>query len=333
MDSGFPVARSSAKMPRRKSSNALGSHKARPVADDRELHHAPAEDTGSIQHIRSMLRSRLVITNVDQQRFPQGYETDDGTIASNRYILILAGRMDYRVEGIVTRLSAGNLILVPAWVRRYWCVPDSAGCESIWCEFSSFAMENRHHSLFQAKDVNLQWEKGSLNRLHHLWKCTGRTPSWIPEYGHSFATEQNETELDLVLEGELKATLSRFWMSAERQINTSSSNSLHPQVEKSVALIDAFHYRRDTLELLFSKIDISKNHLRLLFREQMQSSPREYLNAVRMRRARHLIHHTDKPIKSIAFETGFNDPLHFSKQYRLYWGHSPREDKRKSQIE
>lgn len=298
-----------------------------PSAQVKESVAAALRPDHELAHIRGILRSRLTVTNVDQQAYPQGYVTNDEVITSNRYILILRGGLDYEIEGLKTRLEAGSLIFVPAWVRRRWEVFHPEGCENLWCEFSSFSLGVGHHALFRAVGIDFDTEQDSLRRLFALWRSSGRPPSYFPDAGHSFIAEHVEDGVDLQMEGELKATLSRFWTHAVRDVDDALSNEHHPEIQKAVGFIEENFHHADALERLYSKVKLSGNHFRILFKQWMKTNPRDYLNGVRMRQARHLIHHSDQAVKTVAYSVGFNDPLHFSKQYHAHWGHFPTKDR------
>ncbi len=59
------------------------------------------------------------------------------------------------------------------------------------------------------------------------------------------------------------------------------------------------------------------------FREYNGMAPLEYQNALRLRRAMHLLENSDVPIAQIAAETGFKSPAYFSKFFHERTGVSP----------
>lgn len=280
-----------------------------------------------LAYIRSMLRSRLAVTNVDHHRYPAGHRSDDEIITSNRYILIQDGRMDYEIEGVKTRLEAGALFFVPAWVRRCWRSVRGQGCEIFWCEFSSYSLETGQHALFRAENVDTGLERESLRRMRELWCAAGRRPSYFPDTGRSFMAEHAEDLVALRLEGELKSALSRFWVNAVRDTDDGRADERHPEIRRAITIMEENFHRPDALECFYDRVTLSENHIRILFKKQMKTSPRDYLNGIRMRHARHLIHHSERAVKDIAYSVGFRDPLHFSKQYHAFWGHFPSKDR------
>lgn len=54
-------------------------------------------------------------------------------------------------------------------------------------------------------------------------------------------------------------------------------------------------------------------------------TPNEYLRVIRLKKAAYLLTHTNSRISDIAYETGFDDPLYFSKSFKGQFGKSPRQ--------
>ena len=50
-----------------------------------------------------------------------------------------------------------------------------------------------------------------------------------------------------------------------------------------------------------------------------------YLLQMRLNRARNLLMHNELSVKEVAFMTGFNDPLYFSRVFRKKFGGPPTE--------
>ncbi|MBV9007871.1 MAG: helix-turn-helix transcriptional regulator [Verrucomicrobia bacterium] len=63
--------------------------------------------------------------------------------------------------------------------------------------------------------------------------------------------------------------------------------------------------------------------LHQLFRAETSKSPLQYINALRMRRAKDLVETTLHSVKEIAAEVGINDVSHFVRKFELTWGLPP----------
>ena len=74
---------------------------------------------------------------------------------------------------------------------------------------------------------------------------------------------------------------------------------------------------------LAERIGISRSYLVRLFREHYGISPQEYLIRLRMIHASECLVLTEDPIGNIAMESGYPDPLAFSKIFKQRFGVSP----------
>jgi AraC-like DNA-binding protein len=71
--------------------------------------------------------------------------------------------------------------------------------------------------------------------------------------------------------------------------------------------------------------NLSAAHFTVLFKEQTGCSPRDYLHLLRIHRACQMLQSTDLPMKDIAARLGYQDPFHFSRQFKAFQGVSPTE--------
>lgn len=264
------------------------------------------------------LHMPLVTRFVNRKGFDPGYVSHDEIVTSSRLILILAGKMTYSMERKVFQLGAGTQFFVPAWVRRVWKVTPGKTCEIAWCEFDDDALENGETTCVRRRldGAALQREKQShmeLFRLYRHFKDTG------------------EPKLDLLgMEAIIKATLARFWLNAEELTETSAMVpplSLHPAVKQALREMELHYQDRNILETIYARCGLTPNYFRNCFKDGMKCSPQEYLQRLRLRHARHLIHSTQWQQKRIATEVGYDDPLYFSRLYTRFWGHSPTAER------
>ncbi len=79
------------------------------------------------------------------------------------------------------------------------------------------------------------------------------------------------------------------------------------------------------LDRLARVANLSHSHFHASFQKETGHSPLEYLIKLRMDRACHLLASTERPIKEIAAEVGYEDPLYFSRAFRTHRHTSPTE--------
>jgi len=84
------------------------------------------------------------------------------------------------------------------------------------------------------------------------------------------------------------------------------------------------HTRDWTIDGLAGALHLSVRTMRIIFRRRYQQSVMDFLEEVRLARARDLLATTELPIREVANQVGFRDPNYFSRVFRRHFGKSPR---------
>lgn len=71
--------------------------------------------------------------------------------------------------------------------------------------------------------------------------------------------------------------------------------------------------------------NISERYLRKLFSTNLNISPLDYLNQIRINKSIELLKHTELSVKEIAFTSGFKSSQYFSRVFKKQTGMTPRE--------
>lgn len=267
------------------------------------------------------LRSPLRLTKAARQLFPLGPAAQDEVVTTNRLILILKGEMDYTAEGKTIRMRAGTQFFVPAWVRRVWSVPRGGPCEILWIEFDDAGMESGWTGCILRK---LDQGEMRFEKRHYLALL------------RRFYEDSGAYEWKMLgLEAELKSVLIRFLEHAqfplhepgEMGVEEPSENTIHPKIKLMLKWLGEHFLEEDVLSGLYRESGMTRNYFRKLFLEAMQCSPHVYIERLRLRHARYLLHEKDWPVKQITAACGYRDALYFSRIYHRFWGHSPASER------
>ena len=99
----------------------------------------------------------------------------------------------------------------------------------------------------------------------------------------------------------------------------------HPAINEAINYIN-LHYTEDIkIEDISKHLSITKSHLHHLFMENLQISPKKFINIKRLAKAQHLIRMGETP-SNIYTVCGFNDYTTFFRSYVSYLGHNPSEE-------
>lgn len=282
-----------------------------------------ATTTEAAAQLARILHAPLPVTNVADRHFPHGPGATDTIVTTCRLILVLAGELSYRFEQNHIVIKAGSQFFVPAWSRRSWRASLAGGCQIAWCEFEDAAQSPLSGTclLRTLSPTQLGRERSAHRQLARQWQRQQAAP-------------QPAAQLQaLQTEAQLKTILARFWSSTpatQAQAATAPEHpaDFHPEVKSALRLLEQQFAAHDILERLYSTSDMTPAYLRQLFRKATGCTPSEYIKRLRMRHARYLLCTTTLPHKRIAAETGYGDPLYFSRTYHRFWGHAPSEESR-----
>ena len=99
-------------------------------------------------------------------------------------------------------------------------------------------------------------------------------------------------------------------------------------------LLSSIQIMSDNIEAPLSQVELSRRvglstrQMERLFLKYLNCTPSRYYLDMRLNRARTLLQQTCMSVTNVALATGFVSASHFSKSYRLHFGHAPRETQR-----
>jgi AraC-like DNA-binding protein len=97
------------------------------------------------------------------------------------------------------------------------------------------------------------------------------------------------------------------------------------RVQRTIQHLKKHLALRFDVATLASMAGLSPSHFAALFSKLTGEAPRHYLARLRVHRAAQLLRTTNHTVKTIAQRVGYEDPLHFSRNFRRIFGQSPSE--------
>lgn len=92
-----------------------------------------------------------------------------------------------------------------------------------------------------------------------------------------------------------------------------------------LSIIHTSFAERINVQALASRLGLNRSYMTELFRRHTGQSIKAYLHEYRLQRALLLLQYPQNTVKTIALETGFQDPLYFSRAFRGRFGVSPQQ--------
>jgi signal transduction histidine kinase/DNA-binding response OmpR family regulator len=99
-------------------------------------------------------------------------------------------------------------------------------------------------------------------------------------------------------------------------------------VRKAMAFIHENYARSISRRDIAQHVSIAEDHLTFCFRQELRTTPIEYLQRYRINQAIRLIKDSDRAITEIALDVGFSDSGYFSRIFRRVTGMSPEAYRR-----
>ena len=136
--------------------------------------------------------------------------------------------------------------------------------------------------------------------------------------------EKELEKRDLLSETMIKCRMTELITYCARHKSTYVDNDFrNPVIERIVTYINKSYAENITLAAAANEMRMSSVYLSRLFKATTGFTFKEYLTAVRIKRAKELLSETSLPVKEIAAQCGFNDSNYFSHAFRGETGITP----------
>lgn len=122
--------------------------------------------------------------------------------------------------------------------------------------------------------------------------------------------------------------LSRIYDLPEKKTNASILN-----IAKSVSFIENHYMDNISIDEVAEISNLSPRHFSRLFTASYEITPGNYILSLRLQHACNLLKHSTQTVSEIAFASGFNDSNYFSRQFHKKYQISPRDFRKRYQVE
>ncbi|BET60907.1 AraC family transcriptional regulator [Yersinia pseudotuberculosis] len=235
------------------------------------------------------------------------------SVAGHELIFCLNGSGFIRLENNLHEVKKGNLAWLPVrWPHEHFPNKQEPW-EILWLRIDGAKLNN----IMQILDVAQQ----------PVFEFT--TPETITDIYHRlFDLMQSHT---LVADAHCDVLCSQliYTLLENRSFDATKSPVIsHRGLGRLIYQIHS-HYNDDwNIDKFMQYCQVSKSQLFRLFQETFNQSPLRWLKNYRLSQARRLLVETEETISRIAGQVGYNDPLHFSRDFHRSVGLSPSDFRR-----
>ncbi len=182
-----------------------------------------------------------------------------------------------------------------------------------------------HHAEFRAAFPEVAVTGSQLFMIDgQIVTCAGGTGAvdvgaWLVERYLGPSTARKA--LDIIVAGNARAPESPQPHGGGMQLSD-------PRLQRAVLMIEQRLTKPPGIGELARAVDMSRRRLERLFLAETGMAPAAFIAEMRLGQARWLMATTDRPLTTIAWDTGFADLAHFSRSYKRRFARTPSVDRK-----
>ncbi len=146
-----------------------------------------------------------------------------------------------------------------------------------------------------------------------------------------YNSKGEDSHLSIRMIGYLYLLLSHF-IEYSQSGDSANESAMEKNLKAAEKYILQNYQNTISVETLACACGISRSWLFRCFKALTNTSPKEYLTAYRIERAKILLQNSALSIRQISYSTGFQDELYFSKVFKKITGKSPSEYRKHFQL-
>lgn len=249
-----------------------------------------------------------LVSDCDMLTASDSFYHMDRTADFNVLIYVTDGIMYVTEDGQDYEIASGEMLFLKSGLRHYGRYKTPRGTSWIYVHFDLPERQNKaEKSVFLPKKISCL--SGSIIE-EKLYKLCGCFHSCDPME----SLRKNALFYEILLD-----------LAAEQQPKNESIS------DKICSYLDTQTDKDFSKELIGERFFMSYSHLAAVFREEKGITMGQYHNAVRMKKACHLLRSTLMSVGEIAYSLGFSDMLYFSKKFHAFSGASPTDYRKQVQ--
>lgn len=207
-----------------------------------------------------------------------------------------------------------------------------------WASFDEFLfrLETGNHASVTnlLNELFLAFERQSSYTIYDIkFYCfwlSNQATSLINDYFEQLVSGSGSTSMKNILDtiftlSELKIYYVQFFQNISNILKEKSVYSIEDTIEKMKIYINKNYNRTLTIEFLSSLFYLNRSYCSSLFKECTGETFVNYLNAVRLSSAKHLLLNTDKKMYQIAKQVGYENAKYFFRIFKKHEHCTPEQ--------
>ena len=218
-------------------------------------------------------------------------------------LYVESGEMLVTVDGVCETVGEGDFVIYPPGKpQRY----EQRGGVCYWTHFSGISVRE------------ILKDAGLYDRvLFRAERVLRSVPRIFDRMIYRYATDLKLRELSL--SAELVSLLAELGKAMDGDSRAEVDDRLYPVIVH----MNKHCFEETDLDLYAGMVGVSRSRFMHIFKEVMGVSAYSYVLDLRICKAAELLLSSEMSVAQVAYETGFSDPLYFSRIFRKRCGSSP----------
>lgn len=225
---------------------------------------------------------------------------------NNKLYYVLDGEIVLKIDGKIYLGKSGDMFLIPAGVKHDFHLSESMYAVKYWFHFD---LKSGAHNYFETFNLPYKIHVGLDDYLIELFEKMTRSA-------------RGEKPSDKLICTSVIFALVSYYM--ERCVYTENKDTTD-EIDKVITHVKNNYGENFSLEELAKFVNLSPNYFVKKFKNRTGHPPLQFIKMIKLERAKFLLEQSFESVSAIMEQTGFFDSAHFSKMFKLRYGHSPRK--------
>ena len=232
---------------------------------------------------------------------------DKNVICPNsKLYYVLDGEIVVEIGSSILIGKSGDMILIPAGVKHNFHLTESTYALKYWFHFD---LKVGNHHYFESYSLPYKTHVGIDQKICDLFQTA-------IDRGHS-----NNPSDKLICSGIVCSLIAYYMDNCVWQENNDATD----EIDRIIQHVKNNYAENFSLEELAKFVNLTPNYFVKKFKKRTGHPPLQFIKMIKLERAKFLLEQSFESVGAIMDQTGFYDSAHFSKIFKLRYGHSPRK--------
>lgn len=160
---------------------------------------------------------------------------------------------------------------------------------------------------------------------HPIIPLTDEAMSYIKKVADEFVLDSTDHFLQLATILHVLCTYANQMVSSHSHADSISDHSVLSKADSIIAYVDENYCFIHEISELATYFDVSESYIFRIFKQRFQTTPKHYINQLRINTVCHRLRYSNKSVRLIAADCGFASYEYFYRVFKAQMGCTPTE--------